>query len=273
MPLKKIIDLLIRLTYRKADYVIPVSEGIAHNLMDYYRIPSPKIFTIYNGYHISKIHRDALKPCELTHFFQTGENILITSGRLIIEKGIQHLIPIISIVKTKFPNIKLIIMGDGPAKPYLKELIQQYHLEKNIIITGFVNNPFPLLKNSSIFIFPSLREGFPNALAEAIICGLPCISTDCLTGPREILAPGTSYRISWDGSYEKAEYGILCPVFSNKFPISSSTLQAEEKIMATAIIDLLQDKKMYSEYKIMCRKKEQELDIKETVKQWVNIIQ
>ena len=83
-----------------------------------------------------------------------------------------------------------------------------------VFFPGFAANPYRLLGASSAFVLSSETEGFPNALVEALALGVPVLSSDCVSGPREILAPGTDWRRSLargDG-VEEAEFGLLAPV-------------------------------------------------------------
>lgn len=273
IPLKGLVDLMIQLLYNYADKVVAVSNGIAADLQECYNIKQNKIVTIYNGYHVEQIRKSSLEVCKEIDFNELGENVIVTSGRLSVQKGHCYLIRALSMVKESIPDIKLVLLGEGILKPELEQMILEYHLEKNVIMVGFVKNPFPILINSKVFILSSLFEGFPNVLAEAIICGIPCISTDCATGPREILAPGTKERKSWGDTYEKADYGLLCPVFhTEKLPKSTAPLRKEERIMALAIMDMLQNSEMYSLYKERCRKKAESLDINHVIKQWEKVI-
>lgn len=107
--------------------------------------------------------------------------------------------------------MKLAILGRGELEDYLKQLACEMDLEKDVYFLGFQKNPFKFISKSKIYVFPSLYEGFPNALCEAMACGVTVISSDCKSGPREILAPETNI----DGEtkiIEYAKYGMLLPV-------------------------------------------------------------
>jgi glycosyltransferase involved in cell wall biosynthesis len=106
-------------------------------------------------------------------------------------------------------------MGEGETRPNLEGLSKKLDSEKNVIFPGFLNNPFKLMANSTAFVLSSRYEGFPNVLIEAMALGLPVISTDCPTGPREILGDG--------------EYGLL---------VENEDSQALAKAMLKVALDM-----------------------------------
>lgn len=113
------------------------------------------------------------------------EKIIISVGRLVKLKGHEILIKAFS--KTKNENWKLIILGQGPEQESLQNLAGDLNLEDKVILPGAVKNVNEWLEKSSIFAFTSFSEGFPNALAEAMVAGLPCVSFDCNAGPRDLI--------------------------------------------------------------------------------------
>ncbi|AZU63999.1 glycosyltransferase [Neobacillus mesonae] len=116
---------------------------------------------------------------------------IISTGRLIEDKGFDVLIEAFASVAEEIPDWKLYIYGEGPAKKSLKKLIDLLGMEKRIILEGQTDNVQLALKESSFFVLASKAEGLPMSLIEAQSCGLPCISTDCAPGIREII---TEYK-------------------------------------------------------------------------------
>jgi glycosyltransferase involved in cell wall biosynthesis len=128
------------------------------------------IVVISNGIDYEKIK-------EVSPYFERSD--LIFAGRLIKEKNVDLLINAVAIIKTKFSEIKCIIIGDGPEKNKLTNLAKQLKLEKNIIFTGFLEkyeDVYRYFKSSKIFVLPSIREGFGIVVLEANACGLPVIT-------------------------------------------------------------------------------------------------
>lgn len=116
-----------------------------------------------------------------------GNKTITSSGRLVEDKGFDLLIEAFKEVAHMLPDWRLTIYGDGPAKRSLKELIKLYSLEDQVSLKGQVEDIESELVNSSIFVLASRAEGLPMSLIEAQSCGLPCISTDCAPGIREIV--------------------------------------------------------------------------------------
>lgn len=123
---------------------------------------------------------------------------LVAMGRISEEKGLDFLIQAFARLKDRYPDWKLIIMGEGPLRSEMEGLCRRLRLSARVRFLGLVSNPFPCLKKAGLFVLPSRFEGFPMALCEAMACGLPVISTDYHSGVRDIIQAG--------------ENGILVPV-------------------------------------------------------------
>jgi glycosyltransferase involved in cell wall biosynthesis len=210
---------LIRLLYKKADAIVCVNNGIAREMAEYYRINLP-IHVIYNFYDVEQISEQASFPVDtkLMSFFQG--RVVAMSGRLAIEKGHLFVISIFSALKKSYPDLRLILIGDGPCRQSLLDYCSSLNITVNyetclegtpdVFITGETKNVFSYLGRATLYILNSSSEGFPNGLAEAMACGLPVMSSDCPYGPREILS-STGYH-STNQNAEFAEFGVLLPM-------------------------------------------------------------
>jgi len=116
--------------------------------------------------------------------------MLLSVGRLHEVKQFDRLISAFAMIKDKHADWGLTIVGDGPMKSVLKQLGQDLELGDRLSLPGYVASPYTFLRQADLFVMTSRIEGFPNALCEAMACGLPVISTDCPTGPREIIRNG-----------------------------------------------------------------------------------
>jgi len=114
------------------------------------------------------------------------EKLILNVGRLVPEKGQKYLIEAFSKINEK-ADWRVVILGDGPLRSELEEQVNALGLSNQVLLLGAVNNVDEWLAKASIFVFPSISEGFPNALAEAMSAGLPCVSFDCKTGPRDLI--------------------------------------------------------------------------------------
>lgn len=261
----------LKTLYNNADTIVTVSNLIKNDLAINYNINENKMLTIYNPYDLEKIEKlsKELIEDEYQHIFKG--NVVITVGRLNYAKGHWHLIRTFKKINNYNKDIKLVILGEGELRGYLQELIDNLDLNNNVFLLGFKNNPYKYIKRSSIFILPSLSEGFPNALAEAMACEIPVISTDCKSGPREILAPETDIKFQCT-EIEYALYGVLTPVCDGNYYNREAPLTKEENMMASIILELLNDRKLHERYAHQAIKRVKDFKVEKLIEAWEDII-
>ena len=180
---------LIKKYFRRADYVVSVSRLLSQTMHSEYGIDKKKCITIYNPYDIEEI-RDKKKDSldSISDLFYKKHVVISNVAHLCVAKGQYHLIRIMRELKKSYPNIGLVLVGkDKGYGERLMDLARKCNVEENVLFAGHQNNPYKFIENSRCFVLPSLWEGFPNALAEAMICGKPVIAFDCKSGPSEIL--------------------------------------------------------------------------------------
>ncbi|MCI9589777.1 MAG: glycosyltransferase [Lachnospiraceae bacterium] len=267
--------LSIKLIYVHADKIISVSEEITSGLIRYLKISKGKTRTIINGYD-SQWLRERMKVPPKNKKVEVlpanEQKIVITVGRMVEEKGQWHLIRAFSKVVKKEKNAKLLLIGDGLLKEYLEKLVNQYDLGGKVIFIGYTENPFWYYALADVFILPSLSEGYPNALVEAVCCGVPCIAADVHSGAREILAPqldAAGKRIE-DVSEEK--YGVLIPVCSGQMYQHQEPLELGERKMAEAILKLLEDASKRFHYRQKSIERSKVLEMNTVIDKWIDVI-
>jgi len=195
---KKILEqFVISRVYPLADGIITVSEGVAKDFALYTRIPLERIKVIYNPVISEQLLKAADQPVRHRFFIEGQYPVILGVGRLAEQKDFSTLIKAFDILRKKIPS-RLIILGDGEERSSLEELIRLLGLQDFVDLPGFDVNPFAFMKQASVFVLSSKWEGLPGVLIQALACGCPVVSTDCLSGPAEILKDG--------------EYGYLVPV-------------------------------------------------------------
>ena len=179
---------LMRYCYPKAERIIAISQGIKKDLVENFNLPGEKIEVIYNPVDIAEI--ETLSADEISHpWFNDELPIIISIGRLTKQKGHSWLIKVFSIVRQSLP-CRLVIIGTGEEEENLVNMVNALGLKNDVEFLGFQRNPFKYMARSSLFISASRYEGFGNVLVEAMALGLPVISTDCPSGPAEIIEHG-----------------------------------------------------------------------------------
>ncbi len=183
---------LLRRAYRSADRVVGVSEGVRQGLIDFFDLPPAQVVTCPNLFDIEQID-NAAKAVFSQYASDRFE--IVSVGRLSSEKGHIHLLRAIErLVNTdQLTQVRLWLVGNGPLEQELREFVDQHGLAGYVQFAGYQSNPLPYVKQAQLFCLPSLYEGLPNALIEAMICGTPVISSDCPSGPREILGGESSF--------------------------------------------------------------------------------
>lgn len=264
---------MVRMTYNFADKVVAVSRGITQELVSQYGISPNKVKTIENGYNLNELKRMASEEISRDiKEFAEGKLLVITSGRLTHEKGQWHLIRAFSEVAKRIPNVGLIILGDGPLSSYLNELVVEYHLEGKVIFPGFVSNPYSILAKADIFVLSSVFEGFPNAMAEALCLGIPCIATDFPTGARELLAPDIIANSVVVDEVKYEEYGIITPICSGE-RYKGEPLEKAEELLEEAICKLCVDEELRRHYSEKSYERSGDLEIANVIKQWIEVME
>ena len=243
----KLTDMGRKLLYRRADKVVTVSRLLEQDFSVIYGVPSQKITTIYNPYDFDGMRKKGQQPLpeEASPFFESGF-VFANVGRMVYQKGLWHLVKAFSLVHKEHPEARLLLIGDDKTEGKLERLIEQLQLRDSVLLTGRVQNPYQYLTHAQGYVLSSLFEGFPNALVEAMACGLPVIAVDCPSGPREILyqVPDLSKKVT---EVTEADYGVLIPLPEAQEDWNGENITEGQRFMAQAMERLLTDEKMRSE--------------------------
>ena len=200
-----------RLLYPFADGIIAISQGVAQDLVNVTGISPKHIKVIYNPTITPGIFEKSQQPIDHPTFQVEQLPVVLGVGRLDPQKNFSTLIEAFAKVRQVKP-CHLMILGRGREEKELKALIRKLDIEDDVVLPGFVNNPYPYIKKAGVLVLSSLWEGLANVLIEALALGTPVVSTNCLCGPAEVLNNG--------------KYGSLVPV-------------GDSQAMATAILDVL----------------------------------
>ncbi|MEY1239605.1 glycosyltransferase [Providencia manganoxydans] len=211
--------LMIRLLYRFSNITITKSKAMLEDLKKYTRIKNELV--IYNPIDITKINK--LSTVSSTSFNRNDYDftkIIVSVGRFHPQKRQKDIIIALSHLDKSYG---LVLIGDGEELLDCKNLAKELNISDQIIFTGNLKNPFSVISQCDLFIVSSSCEGFPNALVEAMACGLPIISSDHLTGAKEILSKQADLLNikQYNDSFSCEEFGILYPV-GNTFELTAA---------------------------------------------------
>ena len=175
--------------YPWADGIVAVSQGVGDDLAQFVDLDGKHIHVIYNPVVRPELHELARQP--LDHpWFRPGEPpVVLGVGRLNPQKDFGTLIRAFAkVVQTR--EARLLILGEGAQRDELEALVKELHLVQQVSLPGFATEVYAYMSRASLFVLSSKWEGLPGVLIEAMCCGTPVVSTDCPSGPREILKNG-----------------------------------------------------------------------------------
>lgn len=180
---------LIRWVYRHAEKIITVSRELADEVVNLTGLPHERVVTIYNPVITPELLKLTHEP--LDHpLVQPGRPPMILGvGRLVPQKDFPTLLRAFKRVRANRPA-QLVILGEGPGRAQLEQLARDLGVAQDVFLPGFVRNPYAWMARSAVFTLSSAWEGLPTVLIEALASGAPVVSTQCPTGPVEILQGG-----------------------------------------------------------------------------------
>lgn len=188
---------LVRRVYRWADAITAVSNGVAEDLAAFTSLPPERIVTIYNPSSSPALVAAAQAAPEHPWFGPGASPVVLAAGRLEPQKDFATLLRAFARVRRR-RDVRLAVLGEGRQRAALQALARELAVDDAVDMPGFVANPWAYMARAALFVLSSRFEGFSNVLVEAMTCGCPVVSTDCPSGPAEILGGG--------------QYGKLVPV-------------------------------------------------------------
>jgi glycosyltransferase involved in cell wall biosynthesis len=180
--------------YARAE-VVAVSAGVRRDLSDATGIPARRIHVIYNPVDVQSVRESAAEPA--AELGRAGIPMLLSVGRLTDQKDHMTLVRAFALVRAQ-RRCTLVVLGEGERRAAVVAEARRLGVADDVTLPGFVPNPYPHFRRAAAFVLSSRWEGLPTALIEALVLGVPAVSTDCDAGPREILGDG--------------RYGALVPV-------------------------------------------------------------
>lgn len=266
---------LIPRLYLRSNKIVAVSEGIRSELIEEFALSRAKILVVPNGFdsgHIRQLSAVAIRT-DLDRIFLV-QDVIATHCRLARQKNLFALITVFAKVRER-KNARLIILGDGDLKEKLlahaiglglkcltlwngKDLTEN----ADVYFLGHIDNPYPIISRSKLYLMTSMWEGFPLSLCEAMACEVPVVAADCYTGPREILAPTINESQPVKRPFI-LESGILMPLADSDNAIET---------WADTICDLLDDPRKLRSIGVSGSKRIMDFDLKKVQKAWISII-
>lgn len=258
----------MRLLVKKADLIVCCSRDIEKSVKIKYKFNNTAV--LYNLYDADTIRKEAAAsdlPLPFAEELKEAGSLqqepgqlryLVSMGRDDPMKGFWHMIKAFKLVHDQIPEARLILMGAGTFQKY-KILAEQLKITYAIYFAGMRRDPYALLKYGEVYLLTSANEGFPNALVEAMTLSLAPVSTNCLTGPAEILVRNGDTASLNDQFTEKqkeketpviyGDYGIVVPEMQKEENLDPADITEEERNLADTVIRLLQDEKLLQSYR------------------------
>lgn len=185
----KLLRWLIARAYGGAQAVIAISRGVADDLITVTGIPGKRVFSIYNPLDLERVTRQSRETVEHPWLAVGAPPVVLAVGKLKRQKDYPTLVQAFARVRAH-REARLVILGEGEERARIERLVKILGIEADVYLPGFVENPFAWMARVSVFVLASAWEGLSNVLLEALACGCTIVSTDCPSGPREILADG-----------------------------------------------------------------------------------
>lgn len=231
----------IRLLTNMVKCLLPASDAIVANSKDLAIdiktcVPAlaHKVHTVYNPIVIASIREQAAAALSHPWLDHGSYRVILSVGRLHKKKDFPTLLRAFAQIRASMPASRLVILGEGQERHALEKLAAQLAIKDFIDFAGFKANPFCWMAKSHVLVSSSLVEGFPNVLVESMACGTPVVSTDCPTGPREILHAGRWGKLVPVGDCQRLATAVL-ETLQNPTPSERLRERAQDFSLAVSL--------------------------------------
>jgi glycosyltransferase involved in cell wall biosynthesis len=187
-PAYQLLMRIIRHSYRYADALVAVSEGVAERVRRIPGLAPERVHVIYNPAYPQRLEASLDEKPDHPWLMHGDIPVVLSVGRLVVQKDFATLLRAVELLNRR-REVRLIILGDGEERAELEQLVSELGISDKVSLPGFSNIPLSYMEAASVFVLSSFQEGFGNAIVEAMACGTPIVSTDS-PGPREILEGG-----------------------------------------------------------------------------------
>ena len=211
------VKFVVRYLYLSADAIHAVSCGVAESCAKELNLRLDSIRVVYNPVVTQRLLAMSYAKVDFSWLPKDGRPLILAVGRLSQQKDFATLIKAFALVSLKI-NAQLLILGDGNLRSDLDLLIADHNLQQSILMPGFVDNPIALMRLADVFVLSSAWEGLPNVLIQAMACGTPVVSTNCRSGPDEILENGKWGRLVQVGDVKSLHHAILDTLVDKNLP-------------------------------------------------------
>ena len=190
----RLVPSLARRTFPHAAAIVAVSKGVASDLVSTIGIPRDIIEVIHNPVVTPDLIARSKEPLDDEWFAPGSDPVILAVGRLGAQKDYPTLLESFASLRAR-RAVRLMILGEGPLRRELESMVSRLGLDADVRLPGFVENPWAYMRRCSVYVMSSLYEGLPTVLIEALASGARIVSTDCPSGPDEILDGGAWGRL------------------------------------------------------------------------------
>ena len=238
-PAERFTLLLARRLYRRADALVACSFGMADDLASFVGADPLTIRTLPNPLAATDIIHLATAPISHPWFSRGEPPVILAVGSLRSKKNVPLLLEAFARVQ-RHRRARLLILGDGPERPSIERKLEVLGIGNDVALPGFDPNPFRYMSRCAVFALSSNREGLPGVLIEALMCRANIVSTDCRSGPREILDGGRYGRLVPVGDEEALARGLIAALDNPTMPPSQSWAPYTSERATNAYAELIE---------------------------------